>query len=82
MAEAGMIAPAYKNAAHYIVMSNPKDLRMVELLLKMAEFYLHFNDFYNGVFLPTTSKNFFQMQLVQPIAKYTLIFKNKMYTID
>ena len=56
MTEAGMIAPGYKNAAHYIVMSNPKDPRMVELLLKMAEFYLHFNDFYNGVFLPTTSK--------------------------
>jgi len=37
-------------------MSNSSDPRMVELRLKMDEFDLHFNDFYNGVFLPTSSK--------------------------
>ncbi|MDR7343346.1 uncharacterized protein RhaS with RHS repeats [Pantoea alhagi] len=56
MVEAGMPTPTYKNAAHHIVMSNSSAPRMMELRLKMSEFELDPNEFYNGIFLPTSSK--------------------------
>ncbi|MEI2266125.1 AHH domain-containing protein [Erwinia sp. CGal63] len=81
MTEAGMITPGYKNAAHHIVMSNSSDPRMVELRLKMDEFDLHFNDFYNGVFLPTSSKEKLLSNAISPAHSkiHINIYKQNVY---
>jgi RHS repeat-associated protein len=51
----GIRTPAFANAAHHIVMSNSLDSRMVALRQKMTDLGLHWNEHYNGVFLPRSS---------------------------
>ncbi|MDT3607985.1 RHS repeat-associated core domain-containing protein [Cronobacter dublinensis] len=56
MVDATIEVPSFKNSAHHIVMSNSSDARMVALRQKMEDFDLDINGYYNGVFLPTSSK--------------------------
>ena len=55
MEAAGKVAPAYKNSAHHIIMSNSNDVRMRWLRRKIDRMELDINSAENGIFLPTSS---------------------------
>ncbi|WP_272692237.1 RHS repeat-associated core domain-containing protein, partial [Providencia sp. PROV064] len=56
MIKAGKIVPDFQNAAHHIIMSNSKDVRMRWLQRKMKRLGIDINSTENGIFLPANTK--------------------------